>query len=161
MPPHKVTITPAIGTVFTHYFSDIASHWVFKSIGALILSAFYFVFPENSAASVQLTILFALIMIDTGTGIAASLREGQGIQSRKLLSLAIKVVIYFTILASAHLADKALIMPINLGGFLNSWLVLVELISILENANRFGIPLPTVLIDFLKGKVRLMEKKLK
>ncbi|GAA0302264.1 toxin secretion/phage lysis holin [Gracilibacillus halotolerans] len=102
-----------------------------------------------------LNILLAFVVIDYITGLIASGIQGKLSSQVGWKGIAKKVVI-FLIVGVAHLVDVAL------GGQTNMFRDTViffylanELLSIIENAGRIGIPIPRILmnaVEALKGK---------
>jgi toxin secretion/phage lysis holin len=96
--------------------------------------------------SMALTVLVTLVVLDYLTGWLASAVEGKLSSAVGFKGIAKKVTI-FLIVAVAHLAD----------GFLNAGSVLInasvffyaanEILSIIENASRIGVPVPKVIKD--------------
>jgi len=102
-----------------------------------------------------LSILLAFVIIDYITGLIAAGVEGKLSSQVGWRGIAKKVAV-FIIVAVAHLVDVAL------GGHTNMFreaaiffYLANELLSIIENAGRIGIPVPRILIhavEALKGK---------
>lgn len=108
-----------------------------------------------------LGVLLTFVAIDYITGVAAAAIEGKLSSSVGLKGIAKKVFI-FVIVAVAHLVDQAL-------GNNNMFMTAVvffylanELLSILENAGRVGLPVPEIIqkaVEILKGKSQLQQKE--
>lgn len=124
-------------------------------IGALV-SYFY------GGWSLLLQVLLALVVIDYITGIIAS-----GVESKLSSSIGLKgitkKVFIFVMVAVAHLVDAALG---NSGSILMDatifFYIANELLSIVENAGRVGLPVPGILkqaVEILKGKSQPKEGK--
>lgn len=102
-----------------------------------------------------LGILLAFVIIDYITGFIAAGAEGKLSSEVGFKGIAKKILI-FVLVAVAHLLDEAL------GGNNNIFRDAViffylanELLSIIENAGRAGLPIPEVLknaVEILKGK---------
>jgi toxin secretion/phage lysis holin len=104
--------------------------------------------------SVLLQILLALVIIDYVTGLLASGVEGKLSSKVGFKGIAKKIMI-FCLVAVGHLIDKA----IGDGSMIQNAIIFFylgnELLSILENAGRTGLPVPDQIknaINVLKGK---------
>ena len=104
--------------------------------------------------SVLLQILLAFVVIDYISGLLASGVEGKLSSKVGFKGIAKKLMI-FVMVAVGHLIDKAL----GDGSMIQNAVVFFylgnELLSILENAGRTGLPVPEQIknaVDVLKGK---------
>lgn len=121
-------------------------------LGALLSVTSFFFDPLQHIAILA---VFFLIIIDFFFGVGAARATGDAIKSSKLRRTAIKMVVYFTLIATARITEYTL--PL---GFLDetviAFLAATEMLSILENAGRMGYPMPqklfTVLGDFINSK---------
>ncbi len=107
-----------------------------------------------------LQILLVFVIIDYITGVVASGVEGKLSSSVGLKGIAKKVFI-FVIVAVAHLADTALGDGSLLQDAAIFFYIANELLSIIENAGRVGLPVPEILkqaIEILKGKSQPQKK---
>lgn len=91
-----------------------------------------------------LGILLAFVVIDYITGIVASGVEGKLSSSIGMKGIAKKVYI-FVIVAVAHLTDKAVGTNAVLMDAATFFYMANELLSIIENSGRMGLPVPTVM----------------
>lgn len=106
-----------------------------------------------------LGILLAFVAIDYITGVIASGVEGKLSSSVGMKGIAKKVFI-FVIVAVAHLADKALGNSNILMDAAIFFYMANELLSIIENAGRVGLPVPDIItkaVDILKSKSQAKE----
>ena len=116
-----------------------------------------------------LPFLMLCMLIDYGTGVLASKKEGK-ISSKvgmwgiiKKLTYGIEVVVAlildWTILNVA--GSIGVSVPVNtiFGLLISIWLILNELISILENLIRLDTPMPPFLINTIKGFKVSVENK--
>ena len=116
--------------------------------GSLAVSYFY------GGWSSLLALLLALVIIDYLTGIAAAAKDRQLKSSIGFQGIARKVLI-FTMVAIAHMVDVTLGNG-NLFRDATIFFYLAnELISIIENAGRLGLPVP----DVMKKAVELFQAK--
>lgn len=104
--------------------------------------------------SVLLQILLAFVIIDYISGLLASGVEGKLSSKVGFRGIAKKLMI-FVLAAVGHLVDKA----IGDGSMIQNAIIFFylgnELLSILENAGRTGLPVPEQIknaVDVLKGK---------
>ena len=104
--------------------------------------------------SVLLQILLAFVIIDYVSGLLASGVEGKLSSEVGFKGIAKKIMI-FVLVAVGHLVDKA----IGDGSMVQNAIIFFylgnELLSILENAGRTGLPVPEQVknaVDVLKGK---------
>lgn len=104
--------------------------------------------------SVLLQILLAFVIIDYVSGLLASGVEGKLSSKVGFKGIAKKLMI-FVLVAVGHLVDKA----IGDGSMIQNAIIFFylgnELLSILENAGRTGLPVPEQIknaVDVLKGK---------
>lgn len=120
--------------------------------------------------AIPVYILVACNVIDYVTGItSACVRKEQVSSYKGILGIAKKVFMYLLIVVGVFIdlmlqyMFKNLNIPISLpfivGCIVACWLVLNEMLSILENLNEIGVPMPPFLmplVDRIKGTV---EKK--
>ena len=116
--------------------------------------------------AVPLVVLAAVMLIDYVTGMAAASYTKQ-LNSRAGVIGIVKKVCYLALVAvgmvvdyliSSALVSIGISLQINycFGMIITVWLIINELISILENLGEMGVPLPSFLtgmIKTLKGKV--------
>lgn len=104
--------------------------------------------------SVMLQILLAFAIFDYVTGLLASGVEGK-LSSKVGFRGIVKKVMIFCLVAVGHLADKA----IGDGSLIQTTVIFFylgnELLSILENAGRTGLPVP----DAIKNAVQILKGK--
>jgi toxin secretion/phage lysis holin len=131
------------------------------AIGAL---AAYF-----NILAVPLVVLVAVMLIDYVTGMAAASYTKQ-LNSRIGLIGIIKKICYIALvvvggvidyLISSALVSIGVHLQINycFGMIITIWLIINELISILENLGELNIPLPRFLVDVVKSMKDKVESK--
>jgi len=102
-----------------------------------------------------LGILLAFVIIDYITGFIAAGAEGKLSSSVGFRGIAKKIII-FVLVAVGHLLDKALGGQNDMFRDATIFFFLAnELLSIIENAGRAGVPIPQILqnaVEILKGK---------
>lgn len=128
---------------------------VFAALGGAAIS---YLFPEPATKTLA-GIALSLIVMDTLTGVFASMREGSMITSKGFRRVLFKVVGYSSVVLVASLSahavsmhwkdNEALAVAVATGAAL-LFVVLTESISILENVRRMGIPIPVWLVRRLK-----------
>lgn len=123
----------------------------YKTITAGVGAIVGYIFGEWS---VLLQILLAFVIIDYVSGLLASGVEGKLSSKVGFRGIAKKIMI-FVLVAVGHLVDKA----IGDGSMVQNAIIFFylgnELLSILENAGRTGLPVPEQIknaVDVLKGK---------
>jgi toxin secretion/phage lysis holin len=129
---------------------------IFKSIIAAAGAAISYLFGGWSAL---MGILLAFVVADYVTGIVAAYLEGKLASDIGLRGIAKKVFV-FGIVAIAHLIDTA----IGAGSVFRDATIFFylanEVLSILENAGKIGVPIPPIIskgIEILKSKSEVKE----
>ncbi|WP_240927433.1 phage holin family protein [Paenibacillus thiaminolyticus] len=101
-----------------------------------------------------LNVLLIVVAIDYVTGVMASGAEGKLKSSIGLIGIARKVFIFFVV-AVAHQVDSVLGDQHLLRDAAIFFYLANELLSIIENGGRLGVPLPAVIkkaVEVLKAK---------
>ena len=101
-----------------------------------------------------LTILLAFVVLDYVTGVLAAAKEGKLNSEVGLWGIARKVAI-FAVIAVAHLVDSALGDAHLFRDAAIFFYLANELLSIIENTGRTGVPIP----EKLKGAVEVLRGK--
>ncbi|MFC5703825.1 holin family protein [Cohnella faecalis] len=102
--------------------------------GSVITFAFG-IWPES------LTLLLVLMAIDYLTGVIAALREGEGLHSNTGFWGMVKKGLMLLVILLAHRVDVLLGSDMIMGGAIAFYAV-NELLSVIENYGRIGLPLP-------------------
>lgn len=137
---------------FSHTFVKVSELPVVKLMLSIFTVAISFIFNGELHALYSIVILISL---DTVTGFLNGWKEND-IDSRVFYRVAIKFLIYIIMMVSGRLADKVMPKPF-LSPMLDTFLVVTELISILENCGKLGVPVPKFIMDKLKkaqGKIK-------
>lgn len=124
---------------------------IFKTISAAIGAMLAYLFGGWSAL---LGILLAFVITDYITGVIAAGLDGELKSEIGFKGIAKKITI-FVIVAMAHLVDRALGLDQVLMSAAIFFYISNELISIIENSGRIGLPVPSMLqkaIAILKEK---------
>ncbi|ASS86904.1 holin [Geobacillus stearothermophilus] len=102
-------------------------------------------------------ILLALVIVDYITGIVASAMEG-ALSSQVGFRGIVRKLLVFVLVAAAHLVDVAIGWNMHLiRDAIVFFYIANEFISIVENAGRAGVPIPSVLrkaIQLLKDEMK-------
>lgn len=118
---------------------------------------------------IPLIVLFTVIVIDYITGMAEAYTN-KTINSRIGIIGILKKVLYFALVAVGIVADYLITsafvqIHINLevnyciGMIVTIWLIINELISILENLGEMGLPLPAFLVKIVKRLKTTVDKE--
>lgn len=124
-------------------FSDVA----LKILFTVFYIGYAFFFDEAHTKSIVAVIV--LIMIDFVTGISAAKYTGEEIKSAKVFRSAVKVVIYLTLISSAHLLEVASIITFA-DDTVIAFLAATELISLIENIGKMGFAVPRQMLNKLQ-----------
>lgn len=131
-----------------HLFGKLAEAAQLKAFAAVGIAVLGFLFDPTQ--HIALVAIFLLIMADFVFGIAAARKSGEPVRSAKLRRTAIKVAVYYALIACAHVTEYAL--PSYMG-FLDEsvlgFLAATELLSILENVGKLGYVVPKNLVKLL------------
>lgn len=122
------------------------------SVLAGILVQFHFGEISHSL----LTALFMLIVFDFITGVWASKQVKEDIKSGKIFRTAWKFVLYFMVVSAGYFTELVIGTDLFISKTIMIFLAVTELISIFENTEKGGYPMPTNLIKKLK---ELISKK--
>lgn len=114
---------------------------VFKAVVALGGGAAFYFYGGWSSL---LEVLLAFIIIDYISGVVASAIEGKLNSAIGLRGIAKKIFI-FVMVAVGHLIDKAIGAEVVMNTAIFFYLA-NELISIIENSGRIGLPVPPAII---------------
>ncbi|MBB6735034.1 phage holin family protein [Cohnella zeiphila] len=116
-------------------------------IGAILVFSFG-IWPES------LTFLLVVMGVDYISGVAASLREGKGLSSTAgFWGLGKKGLMLLVVLV-AHRVDVLLHVDMAMGAAIYFYIG-NELLSVIENYGRLGLPLP----DKLRNAVKLLRDR--
>lgn len=131
-----------------HLMQKLGEAVQLKSLVAALLVVVGFMFDPTQ--HIALVALFVLMMADTVFGVAAARKCGEAIRSAKLRRTAIKVVIYYALIACAHITEFALPSYMHfLDESVLGFLAATELLSILENVGKLGYVVPRQLVKLL------------
>ena len=136
-------------------------HFIFA--GVLAALAVYF-----NVLLIPLMVLVGVMLIDYVTGMAAAAYRKK-LSSRVGIIGIIKKICYLALVAVGMVIDYLIVsalvhigisLQINycFGMIITIWLIINELLSILENLGELGIPLPKFLLDTIKSLKGKVEK---
>ena len=133
------------------YIFTLVAKIVHNGIGKFVagtgLSLVSFLF--DSLQREALLALLTLITIDFFSALLVSYKTGETIQSSKIFRTALKTTVYFVLISAGFLAEKAI--PVGMiDDIIIGFLVVTELISIMENASKAGYMIPRGLLNSLK-----------
>lgn len=129
-----------------YIFSKIRHAAEVKWLGGVLVSIFSFFYDPSHY--IALSALFALCIFDFFFGVAASRHGGEPIRSSKVARTAIKIVVYFTLVAAARVTEYTVVLTF-LDETVIGFLAATELLSIMENTGRLGFAVPRKLVDLL------------
>lgn len=138
-----------------------------KWIAAAAFTALQFVLPESGMRELAgVTLLF--VVLDTATGIAASIISGNRITSARMSRFFVKILGYASVLFVCSMAARYALPTGGENSFdvrtvlvnVLLWVILLtEGISILENVQRMGIKLPPFLSNILKDRLQALSEE--
>lgn len=127
------------------------AHDWFRPVVAAVGAAISYLYGGWDAL---LQVLLAVVVSDYVTGVMAAAVEGKLNSAVGMRGIAKKVMI-FLIVALAHLADTVLGDSHMIRDATIFWYIANELLSIVENAGRIGVPIPPAIsraVEILRGK---------
>ena len=139
----------------SHFEIDTAAELALKVFDAPFFKFFFamiaLLMSKVFNGEVQILIgLYTLILLDSITAIIYAAKEGD-ICSRGIFRTAVKCVVYFSMLVVARIVDQN--VPIQFASpIMDSFLVITEAVSVLENFGKLGYKVPTSLLNTLRSK---------
>ena len=103
-----------------------------------------------------LLVMMILIVIDWVTGIGAAFKKGVPIRSFKLRKTSIKILVYLGLIITAQLCGTRLGLN-DVDKLLIAFYIATEAYSIIENADKIGVPVPTLFKAAIKGRLEQNE----
>lgn len=101
-----------------------------------------------------LSALFMLIIFDFLTGIWAANQTGEKIKSAKIFRTAWKFVLYFMVVSAGYFTELVIGSDLFISKTIMIFLAITELISIFENTEKGGYPMPNGLFNKLKDLIK-------
>lgn len=132
--------------------TTVMDHLTLKSVASVIFTIGSFLFAGLSTNA--LIGLLLLIVIDYVTGIISAKRNGEFISSKQSLRTPIKVLVYYTMIASGHIVEYGVPAPIQfIDDTILTFLLVTEFISILKHFGNLGYRTPSKLINNLREQI--------
>ena len=139
---------------FVHLIERFTHGFEVKAITGTAIAILAYLFDSTQHAA--LLALFILILADFCFGVTASRMEGHPVRSSKVRRTAIKMSVYFAIIAMTRITENAIPILTFMDETLVGFLAATELLSILENVGRMGYAVPEkltkILGDYTKNK---------
>lgn len=134
-------------TYLTYLARKVAHAGEMKAVVAALLSITSFFFDPLQQLS--LLALFALVMFDFAFGVAAARKTGDPVRSAKMVRTALKLAVYFSLIAAARITEHAIPLMGFLDETVTGFLAATELLSVLENSGRLGFAVPKKVVKLL------------
>jgi len=135
-----------------NYFVEACSDVALKCVGAVIGILVQFHFGDISRP--LLVGLFMLIIFDFITGVSAAHHTGEPIKSSKIFRTAWKFVLYFMVVSAGYFTELVIGTDLFIAKTIMIFLALTELISIMENIDKEGYPMPQHLYKKIKEVIQ-------
>lgn len=143
-----------------------------KAIKAVCVTVFGLLSSWLGVLAVPVYVLVGCNVMDYATGLAAAHRRGQKVSSYKGINGIAKKVCMWLLIAVGAVVDWLLLycgdqlgveihLPMLVSSLTAVWLIVNEVISILENIGDTGVPLPgflTKIVQGLKSKIESAEE---
>jgi len=139
-----------------------SNHLTVKAIAAAIVSLFAYFFDIGLAPA--MLALFSLSLIDLFTAFLARNADQKEPFSRPIRKTGHKLAGYFASISAVYILAKIVSSDIGidltvLDNMLVWFFVVHEVVSIIENLNTAGIPIPVPFLDKLKKVKEIIENK--
>lgn len=143
-----------------------------KAVKAVCVTVFGLLSSWLGVLAVPVYVLVGCNVMDYATGLAAAHRRGQKVSSYKGINGIAKKVCMWLLIAVGAVVDWLLLyggdqlgvemhLPMLVSSLTAVWLIVNEVISILENIGDTGVPLPgflTKIVQGLKSKIESAEE---
>ena len=143
-----------------------------KAIKAVCVTVFGLLSSWLGVLAVPVYVLVGCNVMDYATGLLAAHRRGQKVSSYKGINGIAKKVCMWLLIAVGAVVDWLLLycgdqlgveihLPMLAASLVAVWLIVNEVISILENIGDIGVPLPgflTKIVQGLKSKIESAEE---
>ena len=141
-----------------------------KKVSAILIGLISMLTSWLGTLAIPVYILVGCNIIDYITGIIAAESRKQQVSSYKgMVGIAKKVLMYLLIVIGVFVdimlqymfssLNINIVLPFIVGCIVACWLVFNEIISILENLNDSGVPMPPFLMPIVKRIRGTVEKK--
>ncbi len=112
--------------------------WSLKASGAILTGLWSYV-AQTEASAAAITGLFVLVGLDMVTGMAASLKRGKKISSRRSRDTVFKAIAYLSVIGAASAVERIVPGTVSLVPGAIVPLAVTELVSLLENVRYLGV----------------------
>lgn len=143
-----------------------------KAVKAVCVTVFGLLSSWLGVLAVPVYVLVGCNVMDYATGLAAAHRRGQKVSSYKGINGIAKKVCMWLLIAVGAVVDWLLLyggdqlgvemhLPMLVSSLTAVWLIVNEVISILENIGDTGVPLPgflTKIVEGLRSKIESAEE---
>lgn len=135
---------------FTSIISGIFSLTWFKALLALALVGLVEVAGADTLAY---QVLFVMVTIDFITGFSCGVKC-KTLSSRRASRTLYKLILYILLVVAAHQLTRYATYLMWVEHFLVVYLGITEMLSIIENAHKLGVPIPEWVTEKLEGYLR-------
>jgi len=141
-----------IAYIKTLFVTTVTDHLIIKTLASIAFTIGTFLFAGLSTKA--LVALLVLIVIDYVVAIWHAKQNNELISSKLSLKTPIKMLVYYTMIASGHMVEYGLPEPMQyLDDTMLTFLLVTELISILKHFGNLGYKTPSKLINNLKEQI--------
>ncbi|MGE5473398.1 MAG: phage holin family protein [Ignavibacteriales bacterium] len=133
------------------FLKNLGDFWQIKALTGLFITLF-------SPIKVSFIVLIALILIDTFTGAAQACRFKR-FSSNGLRKAVNKIIMYCISIITARLLEMGILYffeTFMFSQFIIGFLILTEVISIIENLVLLGVPIPKDFISLLLKNIKIL-----
>jgi len=124
--------------------TQITNNYWIKAIFSVIGCGYVWLFDNPKI----LIAVYLLIILDTTSGFFKAVKK-KDVSSTAFFRVLIKCLIYIILILTGRLVDK--VVPVGFASsIIESFLVVTEALSIIENLNYLGFPVPIQLVKILK-----------
>lgn len=147
---------------FTHFLESITTLiafpiWKVFILSAIILYEFFF----GVANGVLINAVLGLVLLDFASGVFASAKCGEKIESRRAVKTVFKLGAYSLMLSAGHLLEVSIVVKVFSQEAVIAAIAGTEFISIMENLSKAGYVVPRKLIARIKEMDLLQKEKVK
>lgn len=141
-----------IAYIKTLFVTTVTDHLTIKTLASIAFTIGTFLFAGLSTKA--LVALLVLIVIDYVVAIWHAKQNNELISSKLSLKTPIKMLVYYTMIASGHMVEYGIPEPMQyLDDTMLTFLLVTELISILKHFGNLGYKTPSKLINNLKEQI--------
>lgn len=127
-------------------------HAFIKGVGSALFAIGTFLYAGLSTNA--LLALLLLIVVDFITGFWCAKKNGQLLDSKLVIKTPIKILVYYTMIACAHLVEYGLPQQVQLlDDTVLTFLLITEFLSIFKHFSNLGYKTPSKLINNLREEI--------